>query len=441
MASCYLSCVSPSAWAEEEEAPDFAGATMSGNWGGLREAGWHSGWLWDATLKVDALQHRGGQSSGVRAMRAINTMSNLDLRLKADLSKVANWDGATAYVHVLDNRGAGLNARRVGSLMGVSNIEVPTPTTRIFHAWLQQNFLEDQVSLLGGLYPIDSEFFVMDSAAVLLHPAYGTPADLALTHGASIFNNSAFGLRLKWQSAKRTHYVQGALLDGIPNDPAHPKRTTIRLAKGDGVFAIAEFGWTPIEYGHVFEPTTPTATLRTPGLVTHEKYEGTSKYALGFWRYGNRVSDRFDPESSDNPLVHRTQGGYLLAERTLLNIGAGAGRDLTAFARYTLSDGYATEIDRSWNLGLRLRGPLASRPDDILALGWSSGRLSPQFRAAQAANGIETAVAEDALEITWRAAISKWLALQPNLQIVRHPGGDSASKTSTVLGLRFELAL
>jgi porin len=139
--------------------------------------------------------------------------------------------------------------------------------------------------------------------------------------------------------------------------------------------------------------------------------------------------------------VHRTQGGYLLAERTLLNIGAGAGRDLTAFARYTLSDGYATEIDRSWNLGLRLRGPLASRPDDILALGWSSGRLSPQFRAAQAANGIETAVAEDALEITWRAAISKWLALQPNLQIVRHPGGDSASKTSTVLGLRFELAL
>ena len=119
MTSLYLNFATPTAWAEEEEAPNFAGATMSGNWGGLREAGWRSGWLWDATLKVDALHHRGGHNNGGMAMR---TMSNLDLRLKADLSKVAHWDGATAYVHILDNRGAELNTQRVGSLMGVSNI-------------------------------------------------------------------------------------------------------------------------------------------------------------------------------------------------------------------------------------------------------------------------------------------------------------------------------
>ncbi len=434
LAALCLGLIATTTHAEQDEAPDFAGRTMSGNWGGVREAGWRSGWLWDAELKVDTLHNRGGRSSGSR------TMSNLDLRMKADLSRIADWAGATAYVHVLDNRGSGINARHTGSLMGVSNIEVTTPTTRIFHAWLQQNLLNDQLTLLGGLYPIDSEFFVMDSASALLHPSYGTPANLGLTHDPSIFNNSAFGVRLKWQSPQRTLYAQGALLDGVPNDPVHPKRTDIRFAKGDGAFGIAEVGWMPMEAGHVFEPLEPVDTLRPPALVAHEKYEGTSKYAVGFWRYGNRVPDRFDVDAGGEALRRHSQGAYLLAERTLFGLGD-AGRDLTAFGRYSFSDGYATAIDRNWNIGLRVRGPLSSRPDDQFLIGWTSGRLAPGFRATRAASGIETASAEDQLEITWRAALSRWLTAQPNVQIIRNPEGDSANKRATVVGLRLELVL
>lgn len=431
---CVILFASP-VQAAEDGALDFAGATLTGDWGGARQAAWRSGLSLEAALKLDVLRNRGGQGEGTR------TMTNLDLRFRADLNKVAGWEGTTAYLHVLDDRGAGINARQSGSLMGVSNIEVPVPTARVFHAWLQRNFLDDRVSLLAGLYPIDAEFFVMDSASIFLHPAYGPPADLALTRGPSVFNNAAFGLRLKWLSADRTHYAQGALLDGIPNDPARPKRTAIRFAKGDGAFAIAEFGWTPAERGHVFEVTEAARILPTPALVAHEKYEGNSKYALGVWRYGNRVADQFDVDANGDPLQRRSWGGYVLAERTLMSLGGQAGRDLTAFARYSISDGHATAIDRMWNLGVRLRGPLAGRPDDMLGIGWTRGRLAPGFRAAQAATGVGTATAEDALEITWRAAITKWLALQPNLQAIRHPGGASASSRARVVGIRMELAL
>lgn len=428
-----LCSLTPLAHAEQEPAPDFAAATLSGDWGGLRKEAWHAGWHWDATLKIDTLNNRGEQRTGSRAM------TNLDLRLKADLSKIADWDGATAYLHILDNRGKGLNGQNTGSLMGVSNIEVTVPTTRVYHAWLQQNFLNDRFSLLAGLYPIDAEFFVMESASAPLHPTYGTPANLALTHGPAIFNNASLGVRLKWQSAQRTLYAQGALLDGIPNDPAHPKRTSAHLAKGDGSFGIVEFGWTPLEFGHLFEPREPVSTLKTPTLLMHEKYEGISKVAAGFWRYGNRVHDQFDVATNGEPIWRHTQGAYVLAERTLFGWGESGGRDLTAFARYSTSDGHATAIDRTWNIGLRVRGPLASRPDDQIVLGWTTGKLAGKFRAAQAAAGNDTASAEEQVELTWRAALNKWFALQPNLQVLRNPGGGS--KRPTVVGVRLELML
>lgn len=414
--------------AAADAAPDYAGTTLSGDWNGARGNAWHAGWAWGATLKVDTLSSWGGTAPGSRSM------SHLELRLKADLARIAGREGATAYVQVLDNRGAGINARQTGSVMGVSNIEVPVPTTRVFHAWLQQNFLDDRFSLLAGLYPIDSEFFAMDSASLLLHPAFGAPADLALTRGPSIFNNSAFGIRASWQSADRETYAMGALMDGIPNDPARPKAAAIRFARGDGAFVIAELGWTPQQARRIPEATEESD--RAP-----DGPDGSiGKYAIGFWRYGNRVPDQLDVDANNEPLQRRSLGAYLLAERTLASLGD-AGRDLTAFARHSVSDGHSTAIDRMWNLGLRLRGPLAGRPEDALVIGWTRGRLAPKWRAVQAASGALPTGREDVLEITWRAAPTPWLALQPVLQSIGHPGGAGTTPRATVFGLRVEIAL
>ncbi|MCX7157326.1 MAG: carbohydrate porin [Rhodocyclales bacterium] len=419
--------------AEPEAAPDYARSTLSGDWGGSRSELWQRGLALEAGLKFDSLRNHGGIMDGSQ------TVSHLELKLRADLEKLLGWSDAVAYLNTDTDRGAGINARRTGSLMGVSNIEVPVPTTRLFHAWVQKGYLDNRFSVLAGIYPIDSEFFTMDSAATLLHPAYGTPADLALTNAPSIFNNAAFGIRAKWLSENREWYAMGALMDGVPNDPARPKATAIRFAKGDGAFVIGEIGWMPFETGHLFEPVDPSKVRPTPELAAHEKYGGISKYALGFWRYGNPVADQLDVDADGNPLQRRSQGGYLLAERTLFSLGAEAGRDLTAFGRYAFGTGHSTAIDRMWNLGVRLRGPLTSRPDDSLAIGWTRSRLAPKWRAVQQAGGIDTASAEEAFEITWRAALTHWFALQPNLQHVRHPGGASTARNATLLGARVEI--
>lgn len=415
-----------------ESPPDYAATTLSGDWNGARSELWQRGVALEAGLRFDSLRNRGGATDGG------HTLSHLELKLRADLERLLGWTHAIAYFNIDTDAGSGINARHTGSLMGVSNIEVPLPTTRLFHAWLQKGFLDDRLSVLVGIYPIDAEFFAMDSAATLLHPAYGTPADLALTNTPSVFNNAAFGIRAKWLSADRELYAMGAVMDGIPNDPARPKATAIRFARGDGAFVIGEIGWMPLETAHTFEPIDPARVRQSPELVAHEKYEGISKYAFGLWRYGNRIADQFDVDADGNPLQRRVQGGYLLAERSLWSLGS-AGRDITAFGRYSFSSGHATAIDRMWNLGLRLRGPFASRPDDSIALGWIRSRLAPKWRAAQAAAGTSTVAAEEAFEITWRAAVTPWLALQPNLQHVRHPGGAATARNATLIGARIEI--
>ena len=418
-----------------EDAPDYAAATLSGDWSGARSELWRRGIALDVGVRVDSLRNRGGARDGTE------TVKHLELKLRADLEKLFGWDSTVAYFNTITDGGSGINAQRTGSLMGVSNIEVPVSTTRLFHAWVQKGFLDDRLSILAGIYPIDSEFFTMDSAATLLHPAYGTPADLALTNAPSVFNNAAFGVRAKWLSADRALYAMGAVMDGIPNDPGHPRRTAIRFADGDGAFVIGEIGWMPLETGHSFEPVDPAKVKQTPELVAHEKYGGLGKYAVGFWRYGNKVPDQFDVDADNNPRKRRSQGAYLLAERSLFSLGGNTGRDVTVFGRHAFSAGHSTAIDRMGNLGLRIRGPLAGRPDDSLAIGWIHSRLASKWRSAQRAAGTATASSEEAFEITWRIALTPWLALQPDVQYIRNPGGTSAASNARLIGARLELAL
>ena len=126
----------------------------------------------------------------------------------------------------------------------------------------------------------------------------------------------------------------GAVLDGVPNDPAHPKRTRIGFDDGDGTFSIGEFGWL--------------------AEAENEKFKGHAKLAAGLW-----------------------------------------------------------------------------------ARGW----LSAKWRDAQAVGGTATEHAEDALELSYRFSVTLWLAIQPNVQYVRNPGGTNGASNAKLIGVRLELAL
>jgi porin len=414
-----LAILSSSALAEGPESNSFD-ETLSGDWAGMRSTAAQNGFIFEGGLKIDSLHNRGALRDGTR------TVSHLDLKLKIDLEKILDWEGGYAMLNIIRDAGDGLNAHHVGSFMGVTNLEVPFPTTtRIFHAWIQQSLLNDRLAILAGIYPVDSEFQVLDSAGVFVKPEYGPSAEFALTRGPSIFTNAAFGIRTKLQSADKSLYAQWALMDGIPNDPRHPKRTAIRFDKGDGAFNMVEIGWLPV--------------------ATNEAFKGHAKLAFGLWRYTAREEDQLEVANIDagniaGPARKRRQhGGYLLGERTLARMDED--RFISAFGRYSWTDGDSSPLKNTLNMGIHVYGPLASRPDDILGLAWSRANTSSRWRNAQAVGGVAAEPAESALELTYRYKITPWFAIQPNLQRIANPGGLSSVPTAKIIGARFEFAL
>jgi porin len=78
--------------------------------------------------------------------------------------------------------------------------------------------------------------------------------------------------------------------------------------------------------------------------------------------------------------------------------------------------------------GLTFKGLLPGRELDILGVGTSFGRIGDARRLDQDEvqfTGIQRPVRdyEAVLEVTYEAHIAPWLALQPDLQLVFHPGG------------------
>lgn len=420
----------------EEAIPDYAADTLGGDWGGLRTRLYKAGVATEFIWKLDALSNsRGGIQNGDEVV------GNLDSKFRFDLEKIAGWSETTAYLHIVGHQGGKFNERHVGSWLGVSNIEVPTNTTKIFHAWLQKNFDDGRLSLLAGLYPIDSEFSVLDSAAIFVQPPYGASAELALTRGPSIFNTSSFGVRGKWVSGDQTLYAQAAVLDGMPGDPENPRGTHVQFNRGDGSFAIAEFGWMPAERGHAFEPTEPATVPQTPAMVVHERFDTIAKYAAGAWRYTAKADDLFAVDAAGVPLRRPSWGAYLLAERTLFRLDGNPLRRLTLFGRYSMTDGRSGALRDAFNLGVTLRGLAASREDDQLGIAFTRGRYGAAWRDAQAAAGIETVNAEDAVEVSYRAQISRKFYVQPLWQRIQHPGGGKATGDANILGVRLEFWL
>jgi porin len=64
---------------------------------------------------------------------------------------------------------------------------------------------------------------------------------------------------------------------------------------------------------------------------------------------------------------------------------------------------------------------------------------SKEYRQTQSLYGVVSANAESAVELTYRAQISPWFVVQPDLQYVIRPGTDPAIDHPVIFGARLEI--
>lgn len=333
----------------------------------------------------------------------MRVLSNVDLMASLDLEQLIGWQGATAFIYALDNRGGRPNDM-AATLQGVNNIEVPDPALRLFEAWIEQDF-GGGASLRAGLYDLNSEFYANEAAGLLLSPSFGIGSELAATgpNGPSIFPSSALAARLNLNFGEGGGYARAAVVNAHASTVGDDEG--VDFSFHEGVLLIAELG----------------------------KAEGPLRGSIGVWHYSRNPETLFETDAEGNPLRKPARGAYLVAEGDLI---ANDQRTLTAFLRAGLASPNTTPFDGGFQTGLLLAPALSARPDSQFSVGLQHAWVNDQFRTAFRADGGSPARGETGLEITYADALTPWLILQPDLQWIFAPGADSNASDVLVATLR-----
>ncbi len=335
-------------------------------------------------------------------------LDNLDLQLNAERGSIFGIPGLSGLLYGLYNNSNEFSAEYVGDAHIVSNIDAPG-AWRLFEAWLDwAPRQDDSVSLRIGLYDLNSEFDATETGGLFINSAHGIGTDFSQSglNGPSIFPVSSLALRVRtaWGTGG---YGQFAVLDGVPGNPDDPESNRIDLSGDDGALVVAEVGWSGDDW---------------------------RKLAVGAWLY---TAD-FDPLTSPGgPQDDGNEGWYAIADRTLWR---GDSATVAGFLRIGQAEEKFNPFDGYVGFGTSVAGFSTRRPDDELGLAVAIGLAGDEFEDNRRLDGLGTDSSETTIELTYRAPITDWLTLQPDIQYIVNPGNDPALDDAVVVALRFELS-
>lgn len=349
---------------------------------------------------------RGGVAAGSSYLDA------MDIAATVDAGRAWGWDGVTLHGHLQYNNGAAFSGRWVGDTQAVSNIE-GVDTLRLYELWAEFGFgAQNSSSIRFGFYDLNSEFDSIDSAGLFINSSHGIGPEFAQSgaNGPSIFPVTTLALRARGGTG--SWYWQAAALDGAPGDREHPDRSGLFLSSDEGALVVAELGR---EAGHF------------------------RKIALGAWSYTARFDAlaESDPLTGDPVQARGNRGVYALADA---HVWAEGNRALDAYVRIGVAEARFNSVSTYAGAGVVLTGPIASRAEDQLGLSIASAGAGQDVRRAADMAGTPMHSRETTIELTYRAPLTDWLTIQPDLQYVMHPGFDRSLDDALVIGLRVEFS-
>jgi porin len=394
--------------------------TPSGDWGGARSALKDKG----VDITLNYLGEIFGVLSGGINRRA-SYEGQLEFDVDADLQKLIGWSGASTHVTVFQIHNSGHDViENAGSISNPSNIDA-LPTTRLFTAWFEQNF-NDRVSLRIGQLSADGDFLNSPTGAGLLNGTFGWAGLAAanMTNGGPAYPLATPGARLKVNAGDDLSML-AAVFSGDPagpncnDDPQKCNRYGTTFSFAGGALAMGE-----VQYA--INQGKDVAGL--PGVYKLGGWYATADFADqhdGIDASGAVVSLGVDPDAS--PLQQRGDWGiYGVADQMVWRAGE---RSLNLFLRGGLAPADRNLISYYVDGGAGFTGLLPGRANDVLSFGVAYAKISSDAAAADqdaAALGPFYPIRnyELVFELSYAAQIAPWWIVQPDLQVIVHPGGN-----------------
>ncbi len=416
---------------------------LTGDWGGLRSS------LEDKGLQLGSIYTNEvlGNPTGGTRQGAIYE-GRLELFATLDLAKAVGWSGGLFHVNAYQIHGRGLSANDLNNnILTVSNIEA-TRSTRLFDLWLQQDLFDGVLQIRAGQIAGDDEFATSQYASNFINSTFGWPGILAadLPSGGPAYPLATPGVRIKLAPTEALSWST-AVFNGDPAGPGSgnpqvrdPSGTSFRI--GDGAFVISEAAYA---LNQEKDATGLPATFKLGGW-----YNSGSFADQHFDTTGRSLAD---PASSGIGAPHHGDWGvYAIADQMIWRRPETTDNGVSAFLRVAGTPSDRNLVSFYADTGINYKGLIPSRGDDVFGIALGYARIGNAARArdhdAQVFSGTPTPVRdyEAALEITYRAQVAPWWTVQPDFQVIFHPGGNVANpndpsglKTipdAVILGLR-----
>lgn len=347
-------------------------------------------------------------------------LDNIDITATFNLEKIVGWNGSTLFAYVLGNNGNVPNDK-VGSFQGISNIETYN-TWKLYQFWIEQQLFENKISLLVGLYDLNSEFDTRESSGIFINPSHGIGAEFAQSgqNGPSIFPNASLAARIKYTPSQNLYFLLG-VFDGISGNLNNPNGTQIILDKNDGLLLASEIGL--FENGEDFQV-------------------GFGKYSLGGWFYNSNFEDITEVDNNGNPKLRNDNFGiYLSAEKFLFPETENPKQGLSAFLRFGIANSDINPLNYYYGFGFNIIGLIDGRDEDILGFAIANAHAGEKFQEISKIDGFPSKQNEMIFEMLYSFQATQYLRVQPDLQLVLNSMASDINNKATVLGIRIELAL
>ena len=391
---------------------------LTGDWFGYRDEMGKRG----VVLDLDLLQILQGTATGGRDT-GVSYDGVAEYTLNVDTGKLGLWPGGFLKVYAMSGFGDSENpdAGAIGPVNMAAVLPFPNTSTALMNLTYMQ-FLTKWFGVFAG------KINGLDGDANAFAHNYRTQflnLGLNLNMALALAPFTAFGggiVVVPWE---------GAVFTAIAEDPSGtPGSNNLGKAFDDGVAVAAE--------GHV--------TIKPFGLVGHQ-------LVGGYWDNKERLTVQQDPSNiarlflterfprleDPGPVLRRllerffpqllvpaqpattqnyTWTVYYNFDQYLWNPGSDPTKGVGMFFRFGASDGQVNPIKYAYNVGFSGNGIVPGRPADTFGLGWSrlqfSNNLAPFLRDTLNL-GLDH---EDAVELYYNAAVTKWLGLTVDLQIV-----------------------
>jgi porin len=356
----------------------------------------------------------------------VTETGQFDVGAKFDLDTLVGIDGGTVQATVTWRRGRNLSDDAgLNTLQQVQEVYGRGQTVRVTELWYQQK-LGDKVEVKLGRTNPGADFAVFSCHFMNLTFCGAQPGNLV----GDYWTNWPIA---QWAGILHADVGHGTYLQigGYVENPNDLKNSFFiaRFRGANGVLIPVEAGWTRgLDGGHV------------------------GSYKIGGW-YSTTKGDDVLLDINRRPMVitglaplqHSGRYGVFGSMQQQITGTSKDGKALTGlgvFANVTQADRATSVTDNQVALGVFYKGLLPGVSGDVLGL--AVGRTNVNGRAAQADTlvpGTPVRDAEYAAELYYSITPVPWLELQPNVQLIHHPGGVKTLSDVGVLGLKAAITL